>query len=373
MDLSEQLCLIRLANMQLRPRLLMALLTCAREEPCRLFQDDSELLDSVIGLQERHLAKLKDPSYEASREQMEWMERSDTALLHYYDDEYPEGLREMPDSPPLLFLRGPLKETDRFGIAIVGSRHATSYGKSVAEKLSKELAEKGISVVSGGALGIDTAAHRGAMLGGGRTIAILGCGPDVAYPRENRLLFETIAANGTILSEYPPSTQPETWRFPARNRLISAISQATLVIEASPSSGALITARFAAEQGRTVMAVPGNIDRPSSSGCNELIKEGAQLVTGIDDILHAIGAFVAAPIQTAMDLTELEPNAVLPAGLNENQTLLIKAMSLTPRHIDQIAQEASLSATTTGMEMTLLELRGMVRRLPGNNYIRILG
>jgi DNA processing protein len=234
------------------------------------------------------------------------------------------------------------------------------------------LAAYGILVISGGARGIDAATHRGVLEKKGRTLAVLGCGPDVAYPREHRSLFQAIAQQGALVSEYPPGTQPEAWRFPARNRIISGLAQAVLVVEAPINSGALITARYALEQGRSVLAVPGDINRPASAGTNALLKEGAIVVTETGDVLYALGltALAAKPRQPALDFDTGQPNTPNTSHLNELQRKLVESLSLTPRHIDQIAQEVQRSVAEVSTEMTLLELSGFVQRLPGNTYVR---
>jgi DNA processing protein len=227
------------------------------------------------------------------------------------------------------------------------------------------------------------------MAAGGRTLALLGCGLDVDYPRENRALFEQMAKQGAMISEYPLGAQPESWRFPLRNRLISGLALGIVVIEAPQASGALITARYAAEHGRPVMAVPGNIDRESSRGTNALLKDGALMITECRDILTALGMVVlpARPEhQRSLDMgweaeeapdTDNSPTArapvpAIPKHLTPAQQQLITALSLTPRHIDALAQATGMTATTASVEMTLLELTGLVRRLPGNTYIRSL-
>jgi DNA processing protein len=245
-------------------------------------------------------------------------------------------------------------------------------------------------VVSGGAVGIDAAAHRGAVSGGGRTVAVLGCGLDVDYPRENRELFEKIVeGGGALISEYALGAQPEAWRFPLRNRIISGMCLGVVVIEAPQRSGALITAQYAAEHGRTLMAVPGNIDRPTSVGSNELLRLGAVPVLKSDDVLEAL-SLVRLPArsehQTAFALSEpaddLTPGSTAPArkaepvpkvsfpALPEPQQKLLQILSQTPQHVDGLAQQCGVTAGEAGVELTFLELDGLVRRLPGNTYIR---
>jgi DNA processing protein len=369
----------RLANLQLNARLTLALLQRYRYDPRALFAATDAELGELPELQTRHLVRLRDTTLGATPRQMAWLQRPDVQICWPGHPSYPRLLRELPDPPAILFVRGTLDEPDRFAVGMVGSRHATPYGRSVAERIARELAGHGLTVVSGGAVGVDTAAHRGALAGGGRTLAVLGCGIDVDYPRENRELFEQIALSGALISEYPLGAQPDAWRFPLRNRIISALSQGTLVVEAPRASGALITARYAVEQGRPVMAVPGNIDRSASQGTNQLIKDGAILVTEVQDILgRGDRTGEAAGSEPEGDGAEDNRNA---ANVNRARRLgalppaqqrLIEELSLTPRHIDTIAQATGLTATEAGVEMTLLELQGYVRRLPGNTYIRTL-
>lgn len=386
-DLDTLRAWLRLANLQFAPRLTTALLRHFGNQPQAIFVATDAELDAVPEMHARHLPRLRDPECEIMPRQWDWIQRPDVHLLWLDHPGYPRPLRDLSDPPAILFIRGSLEEADRFGVGIVGTRRASPYGRSVAERMARELAGHGLTVVSGGAMGIDAAAHRGALSGGGRTLAFLGCGVDVDYPRENRALFEQIAAQGALISESPLGAQPESWRFPARNRLISGMSQGVLVVEAPRTSGALITARFAGEQGRPVLAVPGNVDRPNSAGCNELLKDGAIVVTETADILRALG-MVALPArpqhQSAFDLewdaaeigdgpaySPANP-ARTPRSLSPAQTKLLESLSLTPRHIDAVAQEAGMTAMQAGVEMTLLELNGLVRRLPGNTYIRTL-
>lgn len=391
---------LRLANISLAPRLLTTLLAHFDNDPQRIFAATDAELDLVPGFQARHLVRLRDPLTLPTDRQVAWVEKQGVWLALRGQPEYPEPLEILPDAPPILFVRGTLLPTDSRSIGIVGSRHATPYGRATAERMSRELAEQNLTVVSGGAVGIDASAHRGAMSGGGRTLAFLGCGLDVDYPRDNRHLFEQIIEQGAMISENPLGAQPEAWRFPARNRLISAMSLAVLVVEAPRKSGALITASFAVDQGRSVLAVPGNIDRPSSEGCNDLLKDGATLVTETADILRAVNLLpIAAPAaqQGVLDLRERRPalemhpmpdevpsravvaadpapdvSAVLRA-LPPVRRQLMEALTQTPVHLDQISQRAGIPATEAGIELIFLELEGLVRRLPGNTYIRAIG
>lgn len=399
---------LHIANVQFSPRLAALLLEHFDGDPLAILAaSDAEL--EQAGCPPPPLARLRDAAFAPTPHQEAWLDRPDVVLLWQAHPDYPRILRDIPASPPILFARGQLSVLEGLSVGIVGSRRATPYGRSVAHKLARELAGHGLTVVSGGAVGIDAAAHQGALDGGGPTVAIVGCGLDVDYPHANKALFERIVTQGVILTEYPFGSQPESWRFPQRNRLISGLSQGTVVVEAPQSSGALNTVRHALEQGRTVMTVPGNIDRPSSVGTNTLLKEGATPITQTEDILRALNMVVLPPVvpqQHAFDMPfaaedampvqragtasgttnknaggtnagagEAGPNAPrasLPSNASDPQRKLLSYLSLTPRHIDAVAKDAGMTATQAGVEMTLMELSGMVRRLPGNNYIRAL-
>ncbi len=206
-------------------------------------------------------------------------------IVTFSDPRYPANLRETHDPPPYLYVKGRLVEGDKVSVAVVGSRKATQYGRQLTKKISGDIAAKGITVVSGGARGIDTEAHKGAIAAGGRTIAVLGCGIDVVYPPENESLFKAVAESGAVVTEFPMGTPPDAANFPQRNRIISGISMGVVVMEAADDSGSLITASCSLDQGREVYAVPGSVDSPTSRGTNSLIKKGAKLVEGPEDIL----------------------------------------------------------------------------------------
>lgn len=383
---------MQLANLQFSARLTRALLDRFDGDPQAVLSATNADLVGLTGFLPKHAERLRDAALAPTSRQMAWVEKHGVRIVLYDETEYPRALREIPDPPPILFVRGALLESDRFGVGIVGSRHATPYGRATSERFARELAGNGLAVVSGGAVGIDAAAHRGALAGGGRTIAFLGCGLDVDYPREHRSLFEEIAAHGALVSEYPLGAQPESWRFPLRNRLISGMALGVLVVEAPRHSGALITATFAVEHGRVLMTVPSNIDRESGVGSNDLLKDGATPVTQTEDILRAIGMMPrpARPNdQRSLDFAEIDGNKLPEDGpaagvkarsnseaprrqLSEVQGRLLETLSLAPKPIDAVAQEAGLDAVRAGVELTLLELNGLVRRLPGNSYIRSL-
>ena len=265
----------------------------------------------------------------------------------------------------MLYIRGELLESDKLAVAIVGSRRATVYGRSVAGKLATDLAGRGLTIVSGGARGVDTAAHKGAVAAGGRTVAFLGCGIDVNYPAENKSLFESIAECGAVLSEFPFGATPEPWRFPPRNRLISGMSLAVVICQSPEASGALITAGYAAEQGKDVYAVPGNVDDERNRGSHKLIRDGARLVQNAQDIMEELG-MQAEPEQGTHQL-------VLPVeSLTEQQRLIVSLLSLDPMPVDDIIERSGLTSPMVSGTLTILEMKNIVRRVPGNAYVRTL-
>ena len=249
-------------------------------------------------------------------------------------------------------------------MAIVGSRQASDYGKRVAEKLARELAEAGVTVVSGLARGTDTAAHHGALRGGGNTLACLGCGVDVCYPAENRELAARIVQSGALLSEYPMTAPPDAWHFPSRNRIVSGLSLGVVVIEAPARSGAMITASCATEQNRELFAVPGNIDNPRNGGPHALLKDGARLVETVDDILVELRLKADQP-QLSLPLEPL-----VPPQLEGDEAKIYAILTTEPLPVDDLILEAGLPAQTVTATLVMLEVKGMARRYPGNAYGR---
>ncbi len=283
-------------------------------------------------------------------------------LLTWEDEGYPASLRELEAPPPVLFVWGTLLPEDRWAAAIVGTRKATTYGREVAYRLAKALARNGITVVSGLARGIDAIAHRAALEGGGRTIAVLGSGLDRIYPAEHRKLAAEIAAHGALISEYPLGTPPEAVNFPPRNRIISGLSRAVVVVEAGVKSGSLITADYAAEQGRDVFAVPGSILSPASAGCNRLLRDGAGVVTEAEDIILALGWERLAEAR--------EAQTVLPETPTE--ALLLQNLSVEPLHVDELARRCALSAAEVSSTLVVMELKGMVRQVKSMYYVAVI-
>ncbi|MGI9952002.1 DNA-processing protein DprA [Moorellaceae bacterium AZ2] len=287
-------------------------------------------------------------------------------VLLFSDPVYPQELKNIYNPPPVLYYLGSLDFLENLKVAVVGTRRATPYGLKVAQALARELAEEGVCVVSGLAVGIDAAAHRGALKGKGKTIAVLGCGVDIIYPRQNTLLFQQIAREGLILSELPLGTPPERRHFPARNRIISGLSRGTVVVEAGERSGALITADFALEQGRDVFAVPGPITSLQSKGTLNLIKQGAKLVTGVQDILEEY--FPDYNRSALPGLGEGEGEGGFKLSSTEEKVLA--ALGEVPAAIEELVAALGLSAREINVALTFLELQGLVRRLPGGLYSR---
>lgn len=276
------------------------------------------------------------------------------------NDKYPEKLKTIYDPPCILYSRGNMKKCLGY-IGVVGSRKCTQYGRFIAKTISRLLCDYGVGIVSGMARGIDTEAHLGALSGGGFTCAVLGCGLDIVYPPENKKLMEEIVREGIVFSEYPPGTEPYQSNFPARNRIISGLSDGVLVVEAGEKSGALITADFALEQGREVFAVPGNIMSEPSKGTNALIKDGAKMVTDVADILCEIGI-------------DFEIKNIDNAGhsFTPKEKMLLDVISNSPIFIDDLIESVSLKVNEVNSILTLLELKGFIRVLPGKFVVRAI-
>jgi DNA processing protein len=279
-----------------------------------------------------------------------------------WDDEaYPARLKEIDQPPPVLYLQGSLLPDDDWAVAVVGTRRVTAYGRQVAEEIAAFLAANGITVVSGLARGTDSIAHTTALQHGGRTLAVLGSGLDRIYPPEHRKLAEDVALHGALISDYPPGTAPDSANFPPRNRIISGLSLAVVVVEAGNTSGALITASFAAEQGRDVLAVPGNIHAPQSVGTNRLIQQGAHPILDPQDILEVLNLTMVAEHRAA--------RVALPADPVERQ--LFSLLGAEPLHVDELRHRTDLPIEMVTAALTMLELKGMVRQVGGMQYIAL--
>ncbi len=305
--------------------------------------------------------KLLDP---VRRELDRLAQKPDCHVILMTDPAYPGLLRQIPDPPPFLYVLGHLNLCSR-SIAIVGSRSPTRYGLQTARRLSAELAELGFTVASGMARGIDTAAHDGALRAGGRTVAVLGSGLDRIYPHENRDLSRRIAGNGAVVTEFPLNAGPEPHHFPMRNRIISGLSLGTVVVEAARRSGALITARLAAEQNREVFAVPGNIQSSKSSGTHRLIQQGAKLVENARDIVEEL----SPAIQTHIARQHVRHEEVLNLPpLTESETRVVQALGPYPVHIDDLVRKLEMDPATLSGLLLQLELKGVVGQSPGKRF-----
>ena len=300
--------------------------------------------------------------------EIESCRRNHVQIIAESEDSYPRSLRDLPDPPGVLFVKGEIVPADALAIAVVGSRHATHYGLTQAERLSAGLARAGFTVVSGLARGIDSAAHRGALAAGGRTIAVLASGVMNIYPPENQQLAGEIAERGAVVSESPTRFEPIAGMFPQRNRIISGLSLGVLVVEASQRSGALITARHAMEQGRDVFAVPGPITSRMSHGTHRLIRDGAKLVETVDDILEELGPLVAAT-PTVEEGREIHHPAEL--ALNELERQVLDTVPEQPTTVDAVIAGSGLPAPQVLATLSVLEMRRLIRRISGNLIMRL--
>lgn len=287
------------------------------------------------------------------------------AALTLEDADYPALLKELPDAPPVLYVRGSLSTQDNWAVAIVGTRKASTYGRNMAYQLAADLARAGVTVVSGLAVGIDAAAHRGALEAGGRTLAVLPCGIDQVYPPENATLARQIDDHGALLTEFPPGTAAEAKNFPPRNRLISGLSLGVIVVEAGIKSGALITADCAAEQGRDVFAVPGNTTAMASRGTNRLIQDGAKLVITVDDVLTELN------LSREVSVTQTAVQNIAPE--NEQEQHILQHLGEEPTHIDDLCRLLDMPIAALSSALMLMELKGMVRQVGGMQYILARG
>jgi DNA processing protein len=291
----------------------------------------------------------------------EKIESQGIKILTWQDEAYPTRLKEIDQPPPVMYIRGEYLQDDLFAVAIVGTRRVTPYGRQVTEELASYLASNGITVISGLARGVDAVAHHAALKAGGRTIGILGSGVDKIYPPEHKNLAEQMIERGAIISDYVPGTPPEASNFPPRNRIISGLSLAVVVIEAGETSGALITAEFAAEQGREIFSVPGSIFAPQSKGTNKLIQNGALPLLSVNDLMQALDFNRIGEHKTA--------RKILPA--DETEARLLNVLSNDPMHVDEIRNQTDLPIEKVSATLALMELKGMVRQFGGMNYVSV--
>jgi DNA processing protein len=337
-----------------------------------VFSASANELSRAAGISNKIAAQIANyKGWDKIQSYIDQLNSAEIKIITFQDKLYPKYLHNVYDRPVFLYVRGHL-EKDEINLAIVGSRAASTYGKYTTERISRELAQKGVTVVSGMARGIDSAAHRGALAARGRTIAVLGSGLDVIYPPENKKLFAEIIENGAVISEFPMGTPPIAANFPSRNRIISGISYGVLVVEAGEKSGSLITARLALEQGREVFAVPGSVETPASRGTNRLIKEGAKLIENADDILEEI----IPQLEKTKTFNEklLPENEVTPSAkeieLTKIEKQVLGFISDKKIHIDDIIAAANLSPAEALSALTSLELKNLVTQHPGKFFSR---
>ena len=323
---------------------------------------------TVVRLQETGLSEslarsiLEAPKSIDLRKEWGLIQKENVTVVTLSDEAYPRLLREIHDAPAVLYVKGTLPSEEELPFAMVGSRRASSYGLEMAEKISQELVRYGFAVVSGFARGIDSAAHRGALKGGGKTVAVLGSGLSSIYPPENLPLVREVCASGCLVSEFPMTYPALPDNFPRRNRVISGLSLGVLVVEADEKSGALITARFAAEQGREVFAVPGRIDSPLSRGTHRLIQDGAKLVQGISDIIEELKIPIA--------VSEKSFSLKVSPSLAGEEGVIFECLTETPKSIDAIIEETRLSAQAALSTLVQLEVKRLVTEHPGKRYTR---
>lgn len=335
--------------------------------PEEVFRASYSALCALEGVGPRLVAAIRGVRDEARvKRELELIKAHGVTLLNFQDLDYPENLLRIPDPPPLLYVKGSLTAGDRLAIAVVGSRMASPYGRSVTFRLAKDLTRQGVTVVSGMARGIDSFAHQGAIAAKGRTIAVLGCGVDVIYPSSNRMLYKEICSTGAVVSELPMSSKPEAGHFPRRNRIISGLSLGVTVVEANSRSGSLITARQALDQNREVFAVPGSINSPRSKGSHDLIRQGAKLVETASDILEEIAPSL-----------RLLPEEVSKGGdgekadeLTEDQRAVFSTIEGDPMHIDQVISGSPHTPAEVSVLLLELELKGVIIQLPGKWFVR---
>lgn len=315
------------------------------------------------------------------KKELELAEKLGVWIIHLQDQRYPAPLRGLYDPPPVLYVKGTLCRQDQLAVAIVGSRRCSHYGSEQASRFAHFLAATGFTVVSGLARGIDAAAHRGALTAaGGRTIAVQGCGLAFPYPPENAKLFEQITQNGAVISELPLTYQPLAENFPSRNRIIAGLAVATMVVEAHLKSGALITAQAALENNREVLAVPGNIDNPNSAGCHKLIKQGARLIDSIEELMDAVGS-IGQQLKPIAQATAQQTTQKMQKGLFDTANLnltdaerkIYNCLENQPLHIEQLISQTDLPSGVVFASTVSLQLKGLIKQLPGNMFCRRTG
>jgi DNA processing protein len=339
-------------------------LLAAFGSPENIFRMSVDELRQVQDIGENRARKITGfHQWDIVQKEIDRAEKNNVRLITREDEAYPGMMRNACGSPNVLYVKGDLKEADRYSIAMVGSRTSTAYGLQVAEKMGFTLASSGLTVVSGMARGIDSASHRGALKSQGRTIAVLGSGIDMPYPPENRKLMDEIASSGAVISEFPFGTLPNKENFPRRNRIISGLSLGVIVIEATLDSGSLITVAYALEQGREVFAVPGNVTSRNSSGTNDLIKKGAKLVESAEEVLDELRPQIKGILREEQTARKKS----LPAMTDDEKTLY-NSLGDEPKHIDSIIREMHIPTSKALSALLSLELKGVIRQTQGKHF-----
>jgi DNA processing protein len=332
-----------------------------------IFNASLKQLTAVDGVEIKTAKSIKDYSnFDYGTQQVNKAKQAEIDIIDFWDERYPENLKRIYDPPAFIFVEGTLAMQDKYAIAVVGTRIPTSYGKLVAEKIAKELTQKGLVIVSGLARGIDTISHWAAVQSGGRTIAVMGSGLDHVYPGENRKLAEKIIEQGALISEVPMGTKPDAVNFPKRNRIISGLALGTVVVEAGLKSGALLTANYALEQNREIFAVPGNINSPKSNGTNQIIKDGAKLISSANDVLTEL----EPQLKHFLKLDEAKSKE-MPEDLSELEKILLNNLSNEPIHIDKLSNVIGKSTAETLSTLLPLEFKDLVKQLPGKLFVRV--
>ncbi len=323
---------------------------------------------ALLDVSDQIKQNLSSPDWAKIEQDLVWLDEPNRHILTLADSHYPELLREIHDPPPLLYLQGDISLLSHWQLAIVGSRNPSESGRKLAYDFSHYLAQGGLCITSGLAMGIDAAAHKGALSAGGKTIAVVGTGLDRVYPAKHRELAHDIASTGLLISEFALGTAPRAENFPRRNRIISALSLGTLVVEAALKSGSLITARMAMEQGREVFAIPGSIHNPLAKGCHKLIREGAKLVETAHDIVEELGPL--SMVQAAPLVDNSEQKQGQQQSLDVDYQTLLDNLGFDPISIDELIQRSGLTAEEVSSMLLLLELKGQVTSLAGGHYVR---
>jgi DNA processing protein len=323
---------------------------------------------AALGLTAAMIESLASPDAVDLAADERWLAAPGRRLVTWGSPEYPALLATIPDAPLVLFVEGAAESLSLPQLAIVGSRNPTPLGRDTAEQFARQVARAGLAITSGLALGIDTAGHRGALQAGARTIAVLGCGLDAVYPRENTgLARQIVAEGGAVVSDLPTGVRPLKHHFPRRNRIISGLSVGTLVVEAALQSGSLITARLAGEQGREVFAMPGSIHNPLARGCHRLLRQGAKLVETVDDIFAELGALLAG-LRTVAHAEATDAKGVLGRGLDKDYEILLDALGFAPASIDTLVARSGFAADAVASMLLILELDGWVAQQHGGLY-----